>query len=81
MVSKSQGKSESSDGYQAGNVNNEAVHVIGLHGSVDSLSLFLHDWELAKVALRLSHGPGHLVPGKCTKWKGDVAGLSSERAC
>ena len=33
------GDSESSDGYQAGNVINEALHVIGLHGSGDHLSL------------------------------------------
>ena len=35
----------------ADNVSNEAVRVIGLHGSGDKLSLFLQDWELAKVAL------------------------------
>ena len=45
------GESEFSDSYQAGNVNNEALHVIGLHGSGDSISLFLQDCELAKVAL------------------------------
>ena len=53
QVPELKGESESSDGCQAGNVNNEALHVIGLHGSGDkiSLSLFLQDWELAKVAL------------------------------
>ena len=46
------GESESSDGYQAGSVNNEALHVIGLHGSGDKIYLFFEDWELlAKVAL------------------------------
>ena len=33
------------------NVCNDALHVIGLHGSGDKISLFLQDWELAKVAL------------------------------
>ena len=44
------GESETSDGYQAGNVNNEALHVIGLHGSGDKIPLCLQDWEMAKVA-------------------------------
>ena len=30
---------------------NEALHVIGLYGPGDKISLFLQDWELAKVAL------------------------------
>ena len=30
--------------------HNEALHVIGLHGSGDKICLFLQDWELAKVA-------------------------------
>ena len=30
---------------------NEAVHVIGLYGPGDKISLLLQDWELAKVAL------------------------------
>ena len=38
-VPELKGESESSDGYQAGNVNNEALHVIGLHGSGDNISL------------------------------------------
>ena len=50
-VPELKGESESSGGIQAGNVNNEALHVIGLHGSGDKISLFLLDWELAKVAL------------------------------
>ena len=44
-------ESEASDGYQAGNVNNETLHVIGLHGSGDKISFCLQDWEMAKVAL------------------------------
>ena len=30
---------------------NDALHVIGLYGLGDSISFFLKDWELAKVAL------------------------------
>ena len=51
QVPELKGESESSCGIQAGNVNNEALHVIGLHGSGDKISLFLQDWELVKVAL------------------------------
>ena len=29
---------------------NDALHVIGLHGPGGKISLFLKDWELAKVA-------------------------------
>ena len=34
-----------------GNMCNDALHVVGLHGPGDKISLFLQDWELAKVAL------------------------------
>ena len=51
QVPELKGESESSGGIQAGNVNNEALQVIGLHGSGDKISLFLQDRELAKVAL------------------------------
>ena len=51
QVPELKGESESSGGIQAGNVNNEALHVIGLHGSGDKISLFMQDRELAKVAL------------------------------
>ena len=50
QVPELKGESESSDSYQAGNVNNETLHVLGLHGSGDNISLVLQDWELAKVA-------------------------------
>ena len=49
----------SSSGSREGNVCNDALHVVGLHGPGGKISLFLQDWELAKVA----HGPGHAVPG------------------
>ena len=32
-------------------MGNDALCVIGLHGSGDKISLFLQDWEVAKVAL------------------------------
>ena len=38
-VAELKGESESSGRIQAGNVNNEALHFIGLHGSGDKLSL------------------------------------------
>ena len=38
------GESESPAGIQAGNLNNEALHVVGLHGSGETKSLFLQDW-------------------------------------
>ena len=36
---------------QADNVSNEAQNVVGLHGSGDTVSRYLQDWEVAKVAL------------------------------
>ena len=45
------GGSEASDGDQADNVSNEALYVIGLHGSGDKISRYLQDWEVAKAAL------------------------------
>ena len=45
----SEDESVSSSGSREGNVCNDALHVIGLHGG--KISLFLQDWELAKVAL------------------------------
>ena len=30
---------------------NDALRVIGFHGPGDKISLFVHDWELARVAL------------------------------
>ena len=54
-------ESVSSTASRRGNMCNDALHVVGLHGLGDKISLFLQDWELAKVAL--SYGPGHAVPG------------------
>ena len=50
-VPELRGGSEASDGDQADNLSNEALYVIGLHGSGDKISLSLQDWEMTKVAL------------------------------
>ena len=47
----SEDESVSSNCSREGNVGNDALHVIGLYGPGDKISLFLEDWELAKVAL------------------------------
>ena len=52
----------SSTASREGNVCNDALHV-GLHGPGDKISLFLQDWEFAKVALSCHMAPGHAVPG------------------
>ena len=48
-VPELKGGSEASDDVQADNVSNEALYVIGLHGSGDKISFFhfLQDWEVA----------------------------------
>ena len=48
----SEDESVSYGGSREGNVGNYALHVIGLCGPGDKISLFLKDWELAKVVLR-----------------------------
>ena len=40
-----------SSGSREGNMCNNALHVIGMYGPGDKISLFSEDWELAKVAL------------------------------
>ena len=45
------GSSISSNESCEDSVGNDALHVIGLHGPGDKISLFLQDWEVAKVAL------------------------------
>ena len=47
----SEDESVSSSGSREGNVCNEALRVVWLCGLGDTISLFLKDWELAKVAL------------------------------
>ena len=81
LVPELKGGSEASDDDQVDNVmSNEALYVIGLHGSGDKISRFLQDWEVAKVALELPHSIGRCAKNK-TKLKGDVIGLVFERAC
>ena len=46
----SEDESVSSSGSREGNVCNDALHVIGLHGPGDKISLLLQDRELARVA-------------------------------
>ena len=48
---RSEDEGASSTASREGNVCNDALHVVGLHGPGDKISLFLQDWELAKVAL------------------------------
>ena len=45
------GSSASSSTSCENNVGNDALFVIGLQGSGDTIALFLQDWEVAKVAL------------------------------
>ena len=47
----SEDESVSFNGSRESNVGNGALRVIGLYGLGDKISLFLKDWELAKVAL------------------------------
>ena len=51
LIPELKGGSEASEDDQADNVSNEALYVIGLHGSGDKISRYLQDWEVAKVAL------------------------------
>ena len=44
----SEDESVSSSGPREGDVGNDALHVIGLDGPGDKISLFLQDWELAE---------------------------------
>ena len=44
-------------------MGNDALHVIGLYGPGDKISLFLQDWELAKGCHRVATCPGHAMPG------------------
>ena len=57
----SEDENASSCGSREGNVCNDTLHVIGLYGLGDKISLFLQDWELA--GIKLSHGPGRAIPG------------------
>ena len=60
---RSKDEDECSTASREGNVCNDALHVVGLHGPGDKISLFLQDWELAWVAHQAVTCPGHAVPG------------------
>ena len=57
------GSFESSGGSCEGNVGNDALHIILLHGSGDTIALFPDDCEVAKVALSCQKSQGHDVSG------------------
>ena len=68
MIEEKSGRSEngssvSSSSSDENNVGNDALFVIGLHGSGDTIALVLQDWEVAKVALSCHIALGHGVPG------------------
>ena len=69
----SEDENVSSNGSREGNVCNDALHVIGLYGPGDKISLFLKDWRVGKVGLELPHGPGHAVPVHEACLLGDAA--------
>ena len=56
-------ESVSSSDSREGNVCNEALHVIGLYGPGDKISLSLKELGVGKGGLELPHSPGHAVPG------------------
>ena len=55
-------------GFREGILCNDALHVIGLHGPGDKVSLsLLAGLGAGKGGIELSHGPGHAVPGNCMR--------------
>ena len=65
----SEDDSVSSSGSCEGNVCNDALHVIGLYGPGDEISVFLQDWELAKVALSFHMALDMLCQEMHEAWK------------
>ena len=61
-------KNASSGGSREGNVCNDALHVIGLCGPGDKISLVLQDWELAKLDLSCRMVLDMLRQGKNGPW-------------
>ena len=59
----SEDESVSSGVFRENSVCNDALHVIGLQGPGDKVSLFLEDWELARVQSSCHICPGFVVPG------------------
>ena len=64
----SEDESVSSSGSREGDVCNDALHVVGLHGPGDKISLFLQDWELAEVALSCRMALDMLCQGMHEAW-------------
>ena len=64
----SEDESVSSSDSREDNVCNEALHVIGLYGLGDKVSLFLKDWELARVALSCHIALDMLCPEMHEAW-------------
>ena len=73
------GSSVSSSSSSENNVGIDALFVIGLHGSSETIALFLRDWEVAKVAVSCHIPLDMFFSRNCMKSKGDVAGSGAER--
>ena len=58
----SEDEGASSSASREGNVGNDALHVVGLHGRGDKIS-FRARLGLGKGGTELPHGPGHALPG------------------
>ena len=79
----SEDESVSSIGFCKSNMCNDALHVIGLQESGDKISLFLHDWELAKVALSCHMALDMLCQevNEAWQWVWQPRGLLSRHEC
>ena len=62
LIPELKGGSEASEDEQADNVSNEALCVIGLHGSGDKISRYLQDLRGGKCSLELPYSVGYTVP-------------------
>ena len=77
----SEDASVSSSGSREGNVCNDALHVIGLSGPGDKISLFLQDWALAKMALSCHMALNMLCQEVHEAWLGDATERPAVTAC
>ena len=59
----SEDEDASSGSSREGNVCNDSLHVVGLHGPRDKISLYPAGVGVGNGGTKLSHGPGHAVPG------------------
>ena len=62
LVPELKGESEASEDEQADSVSNEALCVIGVHGSGNEISRYLQGWEVAQVALSCHRALDMLCP-------------------